>query len=131
MSGERRSRTSVADPILGTTPFRFAPCGKLPNRRTRRRPLLAGLACLLGALLAVLLALQPAPAQSGGSFAIRRQAIASGGGALSGGDWQLQGTNGQAATTAAIGGDYTLRSGYWHGATGGGGGDAIYADGFE
>lgn len=128
---------SATDPILGTAPFRFAPGGRLPNRATRRRPVpltrvLAGAVCLLAAALALVLALQPAQAQSGGSYAIARQVIASGEGAASGGDWQLRGTSGQAATNAASGGDYTLRSGYWHGAAaGGGGGDAIYADGFE
>ncbi len=137
MSREPKRSASQADPILGNAPFRFAPTGGLPTRATRTRPapltrVLAGIVCLLAAALALVLALQPAQAQSGGNFAVARQVIANGGGAASGGDWQLQGTTGQAATNAASGGDYTLRSGYWHGAAGnGGGGDAIHADGFE
>jgi hypothetical protein len=59
----------------------------------------------------------PAQVSSGGSYTLNQAIIASGGGASSnapGNNYRVEGTAGQpAAGTFALGGSYTVRSGFW------------------
>lgn len=62
--------------------------------------------CVLGSVL---------PAQSGGSFDITRSVIANGGGASSGGPFELSGTSGQAIVNNSTAPPYAIRGGFWQG----------------
>jgi hypothetical protein len=95
----------------------------LSSERTWRA-LAAGL-LLAGASLAV--------AQSGGSYAIPRTVVASGGGASSGGGFELRGTAGQPEpnATAATGGSFEVRGGFWRPGPIAPPADELFEDGFE
>ncbi len=72
-------------------------------------------------ILSLLLAHSPAIPQSGGSFQIEKKVIAGGGGNVSGGIFDLDGTVGQSvAGTTSNGGIFTLAGGFWAGAPTGG-----------
>lgn len=65
---------------------------------------------------------------SGGEYRIERSVIASGGGALSGGTFQLRGTFGQSTTAPLTGSGYGFYGGFWqHNIPG----DRIFADAFD
>lgn len=92
------------------------------DRRTAR---LAG--------LVLLAALSAAQAQSGGTFAIPRSVVATGGGDSAGGTFALRGTAGQAEAhpVPSTGGTFEVRGGFWRGAPAAPPPDALFADGFE
>lgn len=70
-----------------------------------------------------------APAQSGGSFEIRRSTIDGGGGTASNGTRVLQGTLGQHDAQFSSGGVFTLRGGFWGAPTAAE--DSLFYNGFE
>lgn len=74
-----------------------------------------------------------AVAQSGGSFAVPRSVVAAGGGASSGGAFELRGTAGQAEANSlpASGGAFEVRGGFWHPGAIAPPPDELFADGFE
>ena len=63
---------------------------------------------------------------SGGPYRIAPAAVANGGGALSGGAFQLSGTFGQAQTSMLSGSGYRFYGGFWAPAS-----DVIFANGFD
>lgn len=75
--------------------------------------------------------LTQADAQSnGGNFGIESFVIASGGGAITGGNYQITSTLGQPAIAILMGGSYVIFDGFW-GPAGGFSNDLIFADDFE
>ncbi len=69
---------------------------------------------------------------SGGEFQVTKSTIDAGGGASSGGEFELTGTIGQpeADSRAAAGGEFVVAGGFWANAEGGID-DDIFSDGFE
>ena len=73
---------------------------------------------LLGLLLLTGLAIVQANAQTGGTFTLKRWAIANGGATFStGGNFRLGGTIGQPNAGTSSGGGFTVRSGFWSAAS--------------
>jgi len=80
-----------------------------------KRTLIALVAVALGALL---VAGGIALAQSGGGYDLSWNSVDGGGGSMSGGDYALTGTVGQADAGATMsGGDYALQGGFWNAGT--------------
>ena len=67
---------------------------------------------------------------SGGPYQIETAVIASGGGPIAGGVYQITSTLGQPATMTLTGASYTLFNGFWS-PVGGVQGDFVFADGFD
>lgn len=66
---------------------------------------------------------------SGGEFTLQRSVVGGGGGTLSGGDYQLRSTAGQAeASSQSSGGTMTVTGGFWAGKTHI---DVLFRDSFE
>lgn len=94
-----------------------------PIRSIRLRPTGAlALVCLCAAA-----ALNASP-PSGGAYSLPKQAIASGGSAASGGDYQLVGTIGQSVTGPTTSGSTQLQQGFHAGQPGA---DELFNDSFE
>ena len=72
------------------------------------------------ALMAGLLVVSVALAQSGGGYDLTWWTADGGGGAASGGGYALNGTIGQPDAGALSGGGYTLAGGFWGGGAAGG-----------
>ena len=71
-------------------------------------------------------------AQSGGGpYRIESSVVAGGGGSLSGGQFQLRGTLGQAATTTLSASGYRFYAGFWPPVAGNAPTDLIFANGFD
>ncbi|MEM9529827.1 MAG: hypothetical protein AAGA23_02790 [Pseudomonadota bacterium] len=69
---------------------------------------------LIAALALVAVSASPAQTSTGGSYAITRHTVDSGGGESSGGEYRLAGTAGQAESgQVSTGGSFALRSGFW------------------
>ncbi|MFH1108637.1 MAG: hypothetical protein V1790_05500, partial [Planctomycetota bacterium] len=73
-------------------------------------------ALMVGTLFA---AANPALAQSGGGYNIKKSTIDSGGGTVTGGGYKLSGTVGQHDAGDPTGGGYVLTGGFWSPAVGG------------
>ena len=65
------------------------------------------------AVLAVLVLVVPAMAQSGGGYDLTWSTIDGGGGELTGGEYTLAGTVGQPEPGALTGGPYIAEGGFW------------------
>ena len=65
----------------------------------------------------ILLLSAAAFAQSGAPFTITSSVISNGGGKSTGGNFALQGTIGQSATSTSTGPGFELNSGFWRGGT--------------
>jgi len=65
------------------------------------------------AVLAVLVLVVPALAQTGGGYDLTWSTIDGGGGASTGGDYSLAGTVGQPEHGALAGGQYNAEGGFW------------------
>lgn len=72
----------------------------------------------------------PQAQSSGGSYVLRKHAIAGGGGQASGGSYQLVSTTGQSSASIASGGSYRLVGGF-HQPMGAAPSQAVFANGFE
>jgi hypothetical protein len=88
---------------------------------------------LLAALACTSVLAQALTPPAGGSYAMRKQAIAGGGGRATGGTYVLTGTVGQALTdpAPAAGGSYTLRGGFHTPSTSSPQPEITFEDGFE
>jgi hypothetical protein len=81
------------------------------------------------AMAAIVIVSAAASAQSGSGYDLHWNTIASGGGAMNGNGYSLNGSPGQSAVAVSCGASgYTLRSGWWAGIPEG---DVIFRNGFD